>query len=91
MERPVCASARVNPTSSDAPGNAKLTHVMTGHTAPALVAAFSRPPGPHPGHPTAVGGLPASKLGLVTGSLDLIQVFSGQGQRVKLGPDAKRA
>src|SRR3954468_14636089 len=28
-------------------------------------------PGPHPGHPTAVGGLPASEPGLVAGAHDL--------------------
>src|SRR5436305_3916762 len=30
-------------------------------------------PGPHPGHPTAVGGLPASKPGLHAGTHDLKQ------------------
>ena len=29
-------------------------------------------PGPHPGHPTAVGGLPASEPGLVAGTHDLL-------------------
>src|SRR5271166_255182 len=42
------------------------------HRGPALadVAGLATQPGHHPGHPTAVGGLPASKPGLDAGAHD---------------------
>ena len=43
-------------------------------TGPALAAAGSLRPGPHPEHPAAVGGLPASKPGLCAGTHDLASV-----------------
>src|SRR5262245_595273 len=42
------------------------------HGGPALAAqpSVATQPGHHPGHPTAVGGLPASKPGLIAGAHD---------------------
>ena len=42
-----------------------------GPGSPALAGGGCRSPGPHPGHPTAEGGLPASEPGLGAGAHDL--------------------
>ena len=45
-------------------------------------------PGPHPGHPTAVGGLPASKPGLCAGTHDLAgQTVAGGARRASAPRD----
>ena len=64
------------PRRTDSTHSTMATHAGSpartrGPGGPALAGRVRGPPGHHPGHPTARGGLPPSKPGLVAGTHDL--------------------
>ena len=71
---------------SGAPGRTarRTSYVACGATgsSPALAHGGCRTPGLHPGHPTAVGGLPASEPGLVADTHDLRRIYRRAGMPV---------
>src|SRR6478735_9237640 len=66
--RPAATSGSTHSTMATHAGSPARTR---GPGGPALAGRLCDPPGHHPGHPTARGGLPPSKPGLVAGTHDL--------------------